>query len=285
MAKNQIQLFEDKRIRTSWNEKDEKWYFSIVDIVAVLTDSTNPKEYLKKLRIRDAELNSNWGTICTPLRMKALDGKSRTIQTADMEHSLRIIQSIPSPKAEPFKQWMAHVAALRIDQAQDPELSINQAMEDYGRLGYSESWINQRLQGIEYRKGLTDEWKRSGITEHQQYASLTDIMTQTWSGLHIREYKKKKGIYKTKRNLRDNMTNTELVLNSLAEVAATELSKKENPKGYKETEKVAVKGSSVAKAARKNLEQQLGHSVISSDNADDLRLSANHSKEIEAPKP
>lgn len=263
--KQAIQLFEEKKVRTVWDDKQEKWYFSVADVVGVLTDSTDVKQYIKKMRMRDSALNANWGTICTPLQMTAADGKRRKIQAAPMEGIFRIIQSIPSPKAEPFKLWMAQVASNRIDQLQDPELSISQAMLDYKRLGYSDNWINQRLKSIEVRKELTDEWKRSGMKEGQQFATLTDVITQTWSGKTTKEYKRFKGL--KKENLRDNMTNTELILNMLAETATTDLSKARNPETFEENMLVAQKGGNVACSARNELEKELGHSVVSPLNA------------------
>lgn len=259
--KQAIQLFEEKKVRTVWDDEQEKWYFSVADVVEVLTDSTDVKQYIKKMRMRDTALNANWGTICTPLQMTAADGKRRKIQAAPLEGIFRIIQSIPSPKAEPFKLWMAQVASNRIDQLQDPELSINQAMLDYKRLGYSDSWINQRLKSIEVRKELTDEWKRRGVEEGMQFATLTDIITQTWSGKTTKEYKRFKGL--KKENLRDNMTNTELILNMLAETATTDLSKEQNPETFEENMNVAQKGGNVARSARTALEKELGHSVVS----------------------
>ena len=261
--KQQIQLFEDKKVRTAWDDQEEKWYFSIADVVLALTDSEDVKQYIKKMRSRDPELNSRWGTICTPTRMMAADGKYYKTQAAPMEGIFRIIQSIPSKKAEPFKQWMAEVAAQRLEQMVDPELSINQAIADWRRLGYSESWINNRVKSIEVRKGLTDEWDRAGVKQGQQYASLTDIITKEWSGKTTRQYKQFKGL--KKESLRDNMTNTELILNMLAESAATDLC----PKGFNQSAKIAKKGGSVAKAARQKLESQLGHSVISPTKAAD----------------
>ena len=265
--KQQIQLFEDKKVRTAWDDQEEKWYFSIADVVLALTDSEDVKQYIKKMRSRDPELNSRWGTICTPTRMMAADGKYYKTQAAPMEGIFRIIQSIPSKKAEPFKQWMAEVAAQRLEQMVDPELSINQAIADWRRLGYSESWINNRVKSIEVRKGLTDEWDRAGVKQGQQYASLTDIITKEWSGKTTRQYKQFKGL--KKESLRDNMTNTELILNMLAESAATDLSKEQSPKGFNQSAKIAKKGGSVAKAARQKLESQLGHSVISPTKAAD----------------
>lgn len=268
-----LKLFEDKKVRTVWDSEQEKWYFSIVDIIEVLTDSTDPKQYLKKMKSRDPELKNNWGTICTPVQMTGADGKKRRASAADMQGIFRIIQSIPSPKAEPFKQWMASVASQRIDQMQDPELSIKQALQDYKRMGYSDNWINQRLKSIEVRKALTDEWQRGGITEKKVYAILTNIMTKEWSGKSVKEYKEYKGL--KKENLRDNMTNIELALNTLAEASATELSQKANPKGFKENAEVAKGGGSVAKAARNQLEKQLGRSVITKQKASDYILPKN----------
>ena len=265
--KHKIQLFEEKKVRTVWDDQKEKWFFSVADVVEVLTDSLDVKQYIKKMRKRDSELDVRWGTICTPTRMQAADGKYYNTQAATMEGVFRIIQSIPSKKAEPFKQWMAEVAAQRIDQMQDPELNFEQAYADYRRLGYSDKWINQRLRSIEVRKGLTDEWDRAGVQKGQEHASLTDIITREWSGKTTRQYKQFKGL--KKESLRDNMTNTELILNMLAESAATDLSKEQNPQGFKQSVKVAKKGGSVAKAARNKLESQLGHSVISPTKAAD----------------
>ncbi len=210
---NQIQIFNDRKVRTVWDSDKEEWYFSIVDVVEVLTDSVDPKQYIKKMRSRDPELNANWGTICTLVPMIGTDGKKHRAMAAPPAALFRIIQSIPSPKAEPFKQWMAQVAANRLDQMQDPELSIEQAVSDYRRLGYSEEWINQRIRSIETRKMLTDEWKRGGVKDWQ-YATLTDVVTKQWSGMTTKEYKGHKGL--RKESLRDNMTNIELALNNIA---------------------------------------------------------------------
>ncbi len=264
--KEAIKIFEEKKVRTVWDDEQEKWYFSIVDVCAVLTNSPNPRNYWKVLKHRLIKEGNETVTNCNQLKMQAEDGKKRLTDVADTEQLFRIIQSIPSPKAEPFKQWMAQVAAERLDQMQDPELSIEQAVADYRRLGYSENWINQRLKSIEVRKLLTDEWKRGGVQD-QQYASLTDIITAAWSGRTTKQYKHLKGLHKE--NLRDNMTNVELLLNSLAEASATEISKKENPKGYGQNADVAQRGGHVAKAARNQLESQLGHSVVTSLNAKD----------------
>ena len=258
--KQAIQLFEEKKVRTVWDDEQEKWYFSVVDVVEVLTDSVNPSDYIKKMKKRDPQLAEGWGQIVTPLLLQTAGGKQR-VNCASQEGIFRIIQSIPSPKAEPFKLWMAQVASNRIDQLQDPELSISQAMLDYKRLGYSDNWINQRLKSIEVRKELTDEWKRRGVEEGMQFATLTDIITQTWSGKTTKEYKRFKGL--KKENLRDNMTNTELILNMLAETATTDLSKEQNPETFEENMNVAQKGGNVARSARTALEKELGHSVVS----------------------
>lgn len=263
-----LQLFEEKRVRTVWDDEQEKWYFSIVDVVAVLTGSDRPRKYWsdlkKKLQQEGSEVSEKIGQF----KMKAEDGKNRITDVADTEQLFRIIQSIPSPKAEPFKQWMAQVAAQRIDQMQDPELGINQAVADYRRLGYSEAWINQRIKSIEVRKALTDEWQRAGVKEGVQYASLTDIITQQWSGFTTKEYKQFKGL--KKESLRDNMTNLEIALNMLAEATATEISQQENPRGFVESAQVAKRGGKAARGARASIEKELGHSVVSSINAKSL---------------
>ena len=276
--KHQIQLFEEKKVRTVWDDELQEWFFSVTDVVEVLTDSADVKQYIKKMRKRDPELDARWGTICTPTRMQATDGKYYNTQAATMEGVFRIIQSIPSKKAEPFKQWMAEVAAQRIDKMQDPELNFEQAYADYRRLGYSDKWINQRLRSIEVRKELTDEWDRAGVKEGQQYASLTDIITQGWSGKTTRQYKQFKGL--KKENLRDNMTNIELALNTLAEASVTEISKSKNPKGFRQSAAVAREGSKIAGDARKQLEQRVGHSVISSAKAADYLPPAENVQEL-----
>ncbi len=265
-----LKLFEDKKVRTVWDSEQEKWYFSIVDVVAILTDSPDPQRYWRVLKTRLKKEGNETVSNCSGLKMRAADGKMRMTDVADSEQLFRLIQSIPSPKAEPFKQWMAMVASQRLNQIQDPELSIKQALQDYKRMGYSDNWINQRLKSIEVRKALTDEWQRGGITEKKLYAALTNIMTKEWSDKTIKEYKAYKGL--KKENLRDNMTNVELALNTLAEASATELSQKANPKGFKENAKVAKGGGSVAKAARNQLEKQLGRSVISKQKASDYIL-------------
>ena len=256
----------DRPVRVVWDDETEEWYFSVVDVVGVLTESLDPSAYWRKLKQRLKDEGNETVTNCHRLKLTAADGKRRFSDVGTTEQVLRIIQSIPSPKAEPFKRWMANVASQRLNQLQNPELSIDQAIADYRRLGYSESWINQRMKTIEVRKQLTDEWQRGGV-EGQQYAALTDIITRTWSGHTTREYKHLKGLHKE--NLRDNMTNVELLLNSLAEASTTELSKAENPKGYNAHARVAQRGGGVAKAARNQLEAQLGRSVVTSLNARD----------------
>ena len=265
--KQQIQLFGEKKVRSVWDSEQEKWYFSIVDVCAVLTDSENPQTYWRVLKNRLKKEGNETVTNCNALKMRATDGKMRLTDVADTEQIFRIIQSIPSPKAEPFKQWMAQVASQRIDQMQDPELNFEQAYEDYRRLGYSDKWINQRLKSIEVRKELTDEWNRAGVTDNLQYASLTDIITRAWSGKTTKQYKQFKGL--KKENLRDNMTNIELALNILAEASTTEISKAQNPKGFQQSVAVARKGGEIAGDARKKLEAQVGHSVISNEKASD----------------
>ena len=267
MAKqNKIQLFNERTVRTAWDSDTEEWYFSVVDVVGVLTDSVNPTAYWRKLKQRLKVEGNETVTNCHGLKMQAPDGKMRLTDMATTEQLFRIIQSIPSPKAEPFKLWMAQVAATRLDQMQDPELSIEQAVNDYRRLGYSEEWINQRIRGIEVRKLLTDEWKRGGV-EERQYGILTDVITKQWSGMKTREYKDFKGLHKE--SLRDNMTNVELALNMLAEASTTEISKQQNPHSMGHHINVAKSGGSVAKAARDQLESKLGRSVISTAKATD----------------
>ncbi len=262
-----IKVFEDKSVRIVWNEQEEKYYFSIADIVQILTDSTDVKQYIKRMRARDPELDFRWGTICTPTRMKATDGKYYKTQAADLENIFRIIQSIPSKKAEPVKQWLANIGAQRIEQMIDPEQTFQMAVEDYRRQGYSDKWINARMRSIEMRKELTDEWQRAGVHEQKDFAILTNILTKAWSGMTTREYKRHKGL--TKENLRDNMTNVELALNTLAEVATTELSRQSNPQGMAQTSKTAQAGGEVARNARMDLENKLGRSVISAQCASD----------------
>ena len=257
---NKLKVFESKQIRTLWNAEEEEWYFSVVDVVAVLTDSKDPTAYWRKLKQRLKTEGNETVTNCHGLKMKATDGKMRLTDVADTEQLLRIIQSIPSPKAEPFKQWMAHVASERLDQMQDPELSIEQAMMDYKRLGYSDNWINQRLKSIEIRKDLTDQWKLHNVEEGVQYATLTDIIYQQWTGKSAKEYKQFKGL--KKENLRDNMTNEELVLNMLAELSTTSITKAKNPQTLGENMQCAADGGDVARVAREQLEQKTGREVV-----------------------
>lgn len=262
-----IQLFEGLQIRVVWDDEQEKYFFSIVDVIQVLTDSTTPRRYWSDLKRKlEAEGSEVYEKI-VQLKLTAPDGKQRLTDVADTEQLLRIIQSIPSKKAEPFKLWLAEVGRQRIDQLQDPEISIQQAIADYRRLGYSDNWINQRVKSIETRKELTDEWKRGGVHEGAEYALLTDIITQAWSGKTTREYKNFKGL--RKENLRDNMTNLELALNTLAEAATTEYSKQYNPKGLAANKRVAKQGGNAARAARENIEKGLGRSIISSKRASD----------------
>ena len=259
--KESIKIFEEKKVRTIWDNEQEKWFFSISDIVAILTDSKDPKQYIKKMRSRDQQLKTNWGTICTLVQMTSEDGKKHKEMSADTEGIFRIIQSIPSPKAEPFKQWMAHVAAERIEQMQDPELSIHQAMADYKRLGYSDNWINQRLKSIEIRKDLTDQWKLHNVKEGLQYATLTDIIYQTWAGKTAKEYKQFKGL--KKENLRDNMTNEELILSMLAELSTTSITRAKDPQNLEENMQCASEGGEVARVAKEKLESKTGRPVVS----------------------
>lgn len=258
--KETLKLFEERKVRTVWDDEKEKWYFSIVDVVSVLTDSVDATAYWRKLKQRLKEEGNETVTNCHGLKMKATDGKMRLTDVADTEQLLRIIQSIPSPKAEPFKQWMAHVASERLDQMQDPELSIEQAMMDYKRLGYSDNWINQRLKSIEIRKDLTDQWKLHNVEEGVQYATLTDNIYQQWTGKSAKEYKQFKGL--KKENLRDNMTNEELVLNMLAELSTTSITKAKNPQTLGENMQCAADGGDVARVAREQLEQKTGREVV-----------------------
>ena len=278
--KQAIQLFEERKVRTVWDDETEKWYFAIVDVVAILTESADAAAYWRKLKQRLKAEGNETVTNCHGLKMLAADGKMRLTDVADTTQLFRLIQSIPSPKAEPFKQWMSQVASDRLDQMQDPEMSIEQAMADYKRLGYSDNWINQRLKSMEVRKELTDEWQRRGV-EGQQFATLTDIITQVWADRTTKAYKQFKGL--KKENLRDNMTNIELALNTLAEASVTEISKQRRPKGFQQNVKVARSGGSVAKAARTQLEKQLGHSVVSPINAAQV-LAAKEAEQIEGEK-
>ena len=266
MTKQQaLKLFEERRVRTVWDDEQEKWYFSIVDVVAVLTDSSNPQTYWRVLKKRLLAEGNETVTNCNGLKMQAADGKMRLTDVADTEQLLRLIQSIPSPKAEPFKLWMAKVASERLNQIQDPELSIDQALMDYKRMGYSDSWINQRLKSIEIRKDLTDEWKKHGLQEGVQFATLTDIIYQTWPDMTSKEYKQFKGL--KKENLRDNMTNKELVLNMLAELSTKEISEISDPETFNDHMDIAQQGGEVARNARLELEAKTGKRVISPLNA------------------
>ena len=269
--KNSIKLFEEHKVRTSWNREEEKWYFSVIDIVAILTESKDPTAYWRKLKQRLKAEGNETVTNCHGLKMVAPDGKMRLTDVLDTEGVLRLVQSIPSPKAEPFKLWLAKVGSERIDEMQDPEIAISRALQHYRNLGYSEAWINQRLKSIEVRKDLTDEWKRSGVKDNQ-YGFLTDILTEAWSGMKTRQYKEHKGL--KKENLRDNMSNMELVLNMLAEVSTTEISKGKNPQTLKENIDVAKEGGSVAKNARLEIESKTGNKIITNQNA-------KHMKQIE----
>lgn len=268
VKQNAIKVFEEKKVRTVWDSEREEWYFSIVDVVAVLTDSKNPTTYWRVLKKRLLDEGNETVTNCNALKMPAPDGKMRLTDVADTEQLFRLIQSIPSPKAEPFKLWMARVAKERLDQMQDPELSIQQAMMDYKRLGYSDNWINQRLKSIEIRKDLTDEWRRHGLREGVQFATLTDIIYKTWAGKTAKEYKEFKGL--KKENLRDNMTNTELVLNMLAELSTKRISEVRNPESFEEHVNVAHQGGSVARNARMELEARIGEDVVTPLNAKDV---------------
>ena len=259
-----IKLFEEKKIRSVWNEDNENWYFVVSDVVQVLTDTADTKDYLKKMRMRDRELSKGWGQIVTPLPIETAGGKQK-LNCADAKGLLRIIQSIPSPKAEPFKLWLAQVGSERLDEMQDPELTIDRALEQYLKLGYSENWINQRLKSIEIRKELTDEWKQRGMKEGIQFATLTDIITKTWSGNSTKEYKTLKGL--KKENLRDNMTNTELILNMLAEASTKDISQAVEPRTFDENKKVATQGGNVAKVAMLELEAKTGKKVVTQLNA------------------
>lgn len=274
-----IKLFEEQKVRVEWDENQEKWYFSIVDVVAVLTSSEyqTARNYWKVLKHRLSEEGNQSVTNCNQLKMKAADGKMYLTDVADTEQLLRLIQSIPSPKAEPFKMWLAKVGRERIDEMEDPEITINRALETYLKKGYSEAWVNQRLKSIEIRKGLTDEWDRGGIQKGLEYAILTDEITKAWTGMTTKEYKQLKNL--KKENLRDNMTNMELVLNMLAEVSATEISQAQNPKGLEQHKKVARAGGEVANKAKKELESKTGKKVVTSKNAKNLHKQIEEKKE------
>ena len=274
-----IQLFEGRKVRIAWDAEQEKYYFAVADIVQILTDTVNPRDYIKKMLRRDPVLKSKWGTICPPVEMLAPDGKHRKTQAADLAGLFRIIESIPSKKAEPVRQWLAEVGAQRIDQMIDPELTFQMAVEDYRRQGYSDKWINERMRSIEMRKELTDEWHRSGIHEPKDFAILTNVLTKAWSGMTTGEYKQYKGL--TKENLRDNMTNIELALNTLAEVATTEYSRQSNPTTMAENKRIAKEGGELARNARETMEKRLGRSVVSNERASD-RLKGIDTQDVDA---
>ena len=265
---NSIQLFEDRKIRTAWDEEKEEWYFSVQDVVAVLSESTDPKQYIKKMRARDPQLSANWGTICTPVQMLAADGKQRKVQAANTEGILRIIQSIPSPKAEPFKRWLAQVGRERIEETIDPEQAIDRALETYQKKGYDADWIHQRILSIRVRNELTAEWQARGVEQGREYAILTDEITKAWSGMTTRQYKNLKGL--KKENLRDNMSTLEIVLNMLAETTTTELSKAYRPEGFEESRIVARRGGKVAGDARRAIEADTGRPAVTAENAAQL---------------
>ena len=267
---NSIKLFENNNVRVAWNDEQEKWYFSVIDVVKILTDSPEPRKYWSVLKTRLKKEGSELATNCSQLKMKSTDGKYYKTDVADTEQLLRIIQSIPSKKSEPFKLWLAKVGRERIDETYDPEITINRALETYRRKGYSEEWINQRLKTIDVRKEFTDELQRSGINSQKDFAILTNILTQTWSGYSVKEYKEFKGL--KKENLRDNMTNMELVLNMLAETSSTEISKGTNPNGFDESKNTVVQGAGIAKMAKEQIEKASGKKVVSSKNAKELRV-------------
>ena len=272
-----IKLFESNKIRSHWDAEGEKWYFSIADIIAVLTDSPNPQVYWRVMKKRLKDEGNETVTNCNALKMEAPDGKQRLTDIADTEQLLRLIQSIPSPKAEPFKQWLAKVGYERIEESHDPEMSIDRAMENYLKLGYSKEWINQRLKSIEVRKDLTDEWEDKGVKKGQQFATLTDIITEAWSGKTVKQYKQHKDL--KKENLRDNMTNLELVLNMLAEATTTEISKEKNPKNFDENKNIAKQGGTIAGNTRREIEAKTGKKVVSPQNAKQLKQ-AKENKEL-----
>jgi hypothetical protein len=270
-AKNKIALFEDRQVRQLWDEDAEKWWFSVVDVIEILTDQPDhdrARKYWSVMKTRLKQEGAELTTICSQLKMQAGDGKFYKTDVADTEQLLRVIQSVPSPKAEPFKLWLAKVGSERLDETIDPELSIDRAIQNYRRLGYGENWINQRIKSIEVRKSLTDEWDKSGVKQGREYAALTDLMSRVWSDMTTRDYKRYKGL--KKENLRDNMTNTELVLNMLAEVAATDISVERRPVGFAESAEVAKEGAKASKVAREQIEQSTGKKVISPLNAKTL---------------
>lgn len=282
---NSIQLFEDRKIRTAWDEEKEEWYFSVQDVVAILSESTDPKQYIKKMRTRDPQLSANWGTICTPVQMLAADGKQRKVQAANTEGILRIIQSIPSPKAEPFKRWLAQVGRERIEETIDPEQAIDRALETYLKKGYDADWIHQRILSIRVRNELTAEWQARGVEQGREYAILTDEITKAWSGMTTRQYKNLKGL--KKENLRDNMSTLEIVLNMLAETTTTELSKAHRPEGFEESRIVARRGGKVAGDARRAIEADTGRPAVTAQNAAQLNAVVTDMIEgvVEADKP
>jgi hypothetical protein len=280
MKQEAIKIFEEKKVRSLWDKEQEKWYISIVDVISILTDSLDPTAYWRKLKQRLKAEGNETVTNCHGLKMKAQDGKMRLTDVADTEQLFRLIQSIPSPKAEPFKIWLAKVAAERLDEMQDPELTIDRALQEYLQLGYSENWINQRLKSIEIRKELTDEWKNRGVKEGAQFATLTDIITKTWSGNDTKEYKILKGL--KKENLRDNMTNTELILNMLAEASTKDISVAVNPETFEDNKKVAMQGGNVAKVAREELEAKTGKKVVTSLNAKQFLSGRDKSKQLDS---
>jgi len=278
-----IKIFEDKKVRTFWDGENEKWYFSVIDVVEVLTDSQNPRKYWSVLKTRLKVEGSQLATNCSQLKMQSVDGKYYKTDVADTEQLFRLIQSIPSPKAEPFKLWLAQIATERLDEMQDPEITIDRALEQYLRLGYSENWINQRLKSIEIRKELTDEWKNRGLKEGAQFATLTDIITKAWAGKTTKEYKILKGL--KKENLRDNMTNTELILNMLAEASTKDISQAVKPETFDQSKTVAKQGGNVANVARKELESRTGTKVVTSLNAKTVLSAKNQSKKLNTENP
>jgi hypothetical protein len=279
---NAIQVFEDKKVRTLWDEDQEKWYFSIIDVIEVLTNTERPRKYWSDLKAKLQKEGSELSEKIGQLKMQAEDGKMRTTDVANTEQLFRLIQSIPSPKAEPFKLWLAQIATERFDEMQDPELTIDRALEQYMHLGYSENWINQRLKSIEIRKELTDEWKKRGLKEGQQFATLTDIITKAWAGKTTKEYKILKGL--KKENLRDNMTNTELILNMLAEASTKDISQAVNPENFEASKKVAKQGGHVAKVAMKELEAKTGKKVVTALNAKNVLPETQGSKKLKPKK-
>lgn len=277
---NAIQLFEDKKVRTLWDDEQEKWFISIIDVIEILTNSDRPRKYWSDLKTKLKKEGSELSEKIGQLKMQATDGKFYKTDVADTEQLFRLIQSIPSPKAEPFKLWLAKVATERLDEMQDPELTIDRALNEYQQLGYSENWINQRLKSIEIRKELTDEWKKRGLKEGQQFATLTDIITKAWAGKTTKEYKVLKGL--KKENLRDNMTNTELILNMLAEASTKDISQATEPKNFEESKMAAKQGGNVAKVAMKELEAKTGKKVVTALNAKAVLLNTDNAKKLKS---